>query len=245
MLKSKLASACLTCVNKGLPFTVECDASNHTLAASLNQGGRPIAFRFRTLSPSERQYLAVEKEAAVIIDAIRKWSHSLFSKPFQLITDQRAVSFLFNPQRLGKNKNTKIQLWRKELGTFDYNIVHRPGKQNIIPDTLLRVCSVMYNGLNLMEIHKVLCHTGVTRLSDFVKTKNLPFSVEDDKRVCSNCQICAEIKLCFFRNPTETLVKSYAPLGKTSKVGYQVKISMFCLLSMNLVVSLLPFHAKT
>ena len=112
MLKSKLASACLTYVNKGLPFTVECDASNHTLAASLNQGGRPIAFHSWTLSPSERQYLAVKKEAAVIIDAIRKWSHSLFFKPFQLITDQRAVSFLFNPQRLKKIKNTKIQLWR-------------------------------------------------------------------------------------------------------------------------------------
>ena len=43
-LKSELASACLTCVNKILPFTVECDASNHTLAASLNQGGCPIGF---------------------------------------------------------------------------------------------------------------------------------------------------------------------------------------------------------
>ena len=82
MLKSELTSACLTCVNEGLPFTVECDASNHTLAASLNQGGRPIAFHSRTLSPSERRYSAVEKEAAAIIDAVRKWSHFLFSKRF-------------------------------------------------------------------------------------------------------------------------------------------------------------------
>ena len=214
MLKSELTSACLTCVNEGLPFTVECDASNHTLAASLNQGGRPIAFHSRTLSPSERRYSAVEKEAAAIIDAIRKWSHFLFSKRFQLITDQRAVSFLFNPQRLGKIKNTKIQLWRTELGNFDYNIVHRPGKQNIVLDTLSRVCSVMYNGLNLVEIHKVLGHPGVTRLSHFVKTKNLPFSVEDVKKVCSNCQICAEIKPRFFRKPVETLVKAMHPWGK-------------------------------
>ena len=35
MLKSELTSACLTCANEGLPFTVEYDASNHTLAASL------------------------------------------------------------------------------------------------------------------------------------------------------------------------------------------------------------------
>ena len=87
MLKSELTSACLTCVNEGLPFTVECDASNHTLAASRNQGGRPIAFHSRTLSPSERRYSAAEKEAAAVIDAVRKWSHFLFSGRFRLITD--------------------------------------------------------------------------------------------------------------------------------------------------------------
>ena len=42
MLKSEFASAYLTCVNEGLLFMVGCDVSNHTLAASLNQGGHPI-----------------------------------------------------------------------------------------------------------------------------------------------------------------------------------------------------------
>ena len=62
-----------------------------------------------------------------------------------------------------------------------------------------------------MEIHKVLGHPRVTRLSHFVKAKNLPFSVEDFKKVCSNCRICAEIKPRFFRKPVETLVKSMHP----------------------------------
>ena len=52
MLKSELISASLTCVNEGLPFTVECDASNHTLAASLNQGGCPNAFHSQTFLPA-------------------------------------------------------------------------------------------------------------------------------------------------------------------------------------------------
>ena len=72
MLKYKLAFSCLTCVNEGLSFAVEYDASNHTLSAGLNQGGRPIAFHSRTLSPSKRRYSAVEKEAAAVINAIRK-----------------------------------------------------------------------------------------------------------------------------------------------------------------------------
>ena len=52
ILKSELAFACLNCANEGLPFTVECDASYHTLAASLNQNGRFIAFPSQIFSPS-------------------------------------------------------------------------------------------------------------------------------------------------------------------------------------------------
>ena len=52
ILQSELASACLNCVNEELPFTVECDASNHTLAASLNQNGRFIAFPSQIFSSS-------------------------------------------------------------------------------------------------------------------------------------------------------------------------------------------------
>ena len=39
LLRQNLASACLTSVKEGVPFVVECDASDHTLAATLNQGG--------------------------------------------------------------------------------------------------------------------------------------------------------------------------------------------------------------
>ena len=82
MLKYELVFSCLTCVNEGLSFTVEYDASNHTLSARVNQGGRPIAFHSRTFSPSERRYSAVEKEAAAVIDAVRKWSRFYFLNAF-------------------------------------------------------------------------------------------------------------------------------------------------------------------
>ena len=72
----------------------------------------------------------------------------------------------------------------------------------------------MYNGLTLVELHKVLGHPEITRLSHFIKTKNLSFSVKEVKRVCSNCQICAEMKLHFLRNPVETLVETMHPLER-------------------------------
>ena len=191
LVKKDIEGACLTSVREGIPFTVECDASEHTVAATINQGGKPVAFYSRTLSSSERKYPIVEKEAVAIMDAVKKWKHYLYGRKFLLITDQRAVAFVYNPQRTGKIKNMKLEIWRSELGDFDYEIIHRPGKDNHVPDTLSRACSITHYGLNLNEIHQQLGHPGVTRLCHFVRTKNLPFSVDEVKNDCSRCRICA------------------------------------------------------
>ena len=135
---------------------------------------------------------------------------------FLLITDQRAVAYTFNPQRTGRIKNMKLQIWRTELGKFNYEIIHKPGKDNMVPDTFSRVCSIAYNGLDLSKMHHHLGPPGVTRLVHFVRTKNLPFSVDNVKRVCSTCKICAELKPKFFRKPPEILIKAMHPWERIS-----------------------------
>jgi len=62
--------------------------------ATLNQGGRPLAFILRSLGGSELHYPAVEKEATAIIEAVRKWHHFLAGRHFTLITDQKSVSYV-------------------------------------------------------------------------------------------------------------------------------------------------------
>ena len=63
-------------------------ASDHTLSATLqlNQKGRPVAFFSRTLTGPELKHSLVEKEAAAIVEAVRKWKHYLTGKHFKLIT---------------------------------------------------------------------------------------------------------------------------------------------------------------
>ena len=73
------------------------------------------------------------------MEAASRWSHYLSGKCFDLITDQRTLSFMLDKTSKGKVKNRKIQLWRTELGCFDYRLHHRQNKLNVVPDSLWRI----------------------------------------------------------------------------------------------------------
>ena len=70
--------------------------------------------------------------------------------------------------------------------------------------------------LNFRDIRNQLEHPGVIRLPHFIRSKNFPFSVEDVKRICANCRVCAELKPQFYAKPTENLIKSMYPWERIS-----------------------------
>ena len=214
-IKAAIANATLSAIDEDQPFTVECDASDVAVSATLNQNGRPVAFMSRTLQGSELHYPAMEKEATSIIEAVRKWSHLLIRRQFTIITDQRSVAFMFDSRKRTKVKNNKVLCWRLELAPFSYSIQYRPGVNNVAPDALSRtLCASVVNTASLMEIHKNLGCPGVTRLVHFVRAKNLPYSVEDCKKVCKTCPSCAETKPRFYSVANGTLIKATKPMER-------------------------------
>ena len=221
-LKVELENVALAAIDESAPFVVETDASDFAIAGSLNQNGRPVAFMSRVLTKSEQRHSSIEKEAQAIIEATRKWSHFLLSQPFTLVTDQRSVRYMFDLKlKHGKIKNDKIRRWRIELMCYNFNIEYRPGKDNHVCDTLSRAnCTSIYSSdvpKKLVELHNYLCHPGVTRLLHFVKSKNLPFSVDDVRKTCSTCSICSKLKPKFFRpETTACLIKASQPFERLS-----------------------------
>ena len=212
-LRDGVERSVLQAVDDSIPFVVETDASDFAIAATLNQAGRPVAFFSRTLTASERNHSTVEKEACAIVEALQKWRHYLIGRLFTLATDSKSVSFMFNKTNYGKTKNEKIQRWRLELSCFKYDIVHRAAVENIPADTFSRMCSSV-NSSDLKQLHEDLCHPGVTRLAHFVKTKNLPHSIQDVRDVISKCTVCAELKPKFYRPPTSHLIKATQPFER-------------------------------
>ena len=215
-LKEEIASGSIACPNNVDPLIVESDASDQALSASLTQNGRPVAFFSRTLQRHEVKHPPIEKEAAAIIEACRKWRHYLSGRHFLLITDQEAVSFIFNKSKHGTTKNDKILCWRVEMSCLDFDIKYRPGPQNVVADCLTRaVCSSTMPTLDkLKALHNDLCHPGMSRLTHFVRTRNLPYSTEDIKQVTSHCRVCAELKPNFFRPENPPLIKATQPFER-------------------------------
>ena len=109
------------------------------------QDGRPVAFMSRTLNSCERRYPAVEKEGCAITEAVRRWKHYLKGRHFSLVSDQQAISYMFDQNHKRKIINTNMLSWRLELTQFSHDIRHHPGVGNAAPDAFSRVCIATSN----------------------------------------------------------------------------------------------------
>ena len=207
-LKKSIEESVVTAVNEDVPFEVETDASDVAIAATLNQAGRPVAFFSRTLQGPETRLPSIEKEAQAIIESIRHWKHYLTGKHFSLKTDQKSVSYMFDQRHKGKIKNDKIMRWRVELSCYSFDIVYRPGKDNVLPDAFSRSTCAAFPNDPLYQLHQSLCHPGITRMYHFVRARNLPYSIEEIKRMTNACQICCECKPRFHRPDRSHLIKA-------------------------------------
>ena len=215
-LKEEIAAATLVTPVKGTQLEVETDASDYAIAATLNQAGRPVAFFSRTLDTSEQHHPAVEKEACAIVEAVAKWRHYLHGQHFKLITDQRSVAFLYDRKRTRtKIKNDKIQRWCTELSPYSYDIVYRPGPENKGADIFSRfVCSAMLCSADMLkQLHDSLCHPGIARFHHFVRSKNIPCSVEDIRKLTSSCKTCLKMKPQYQKSEG-TLIKATQPFER-------------------------------
>ena len=220
-LRSEIAESVVTSIDESAPFELETDSSDIAISAVLNQHNRPVAFFSRMLNATEKRHSSIEKEACAIIESVRYWRHYLCNRRFVIKTDQDSVKFMFQKNHKNKIKNDKIHRWRLELSCYHFDIVHKPGKDNVVPDTLTRMfcsqisCNVSPS-LDLHEIHDALCHPGITRLNAYVKCKNLPFSINDVRKVVNSCSICAELKPRFYRPPKNVLIKATKPFERLS-----------------------------
>jgi len=107
-------------------------------------------------------------------------------------------------------------VWRFELGQLNYSIRHRPGKDNVAPDAMLRICSSMSSVSQLWLLHDQLGHPGFARMYHFIRSRNLPYTSEETKDIIDKCGTCLRLKPRFFNPAPQCLVKATRPWERLS-----------------------------
>lgn len=103
-IKKKLASASmLGFFDPKDKTTVIADASPAGLGAVLLQensegGTRIISFASKSLTDTERRYCQTEKEALALVWSVERFRMYLYGRPFNLMTDCKALEYLFTPR---------------------------------------------------------------------------------------------------------------------------------------------------
>ena len=123
---------------------------------------------------------------------------------------------MLNPKNKRKIKNDKICRWRLELSCYNFDIFFRTGKDNIVADTFSRVYCLAVNTNTLYQLHNPFCNPGIMRTLAFIRSQNLPFSVNDVRKMTKSCQICNECKPRFYSFEPTKLIKATQPMEKLS-----------------------------
>ena len=156
----------------------------------------------------------MEKEAAAIVEAVRKWSHFLAARRFKLITDQRSIAFMFDGKNHGKIKNAKILRWRIELSQFDYEIVYRAGEFNTAPDV---ECIVLkFRSINCMKFIQVYAILGLPECIIMFALRTYLIRLMKVRKMTASCKICAEVKPRFYKPPEMHVIKATKPMERLS-----------------------------
>ena len=137
-LKKKISSApVLRYYSPNEPVTVSVDASSRGLGACLMQGGRPVAYAARTLTPTETRWAQIEKELLAVVFGCTRFHQYVYGhENITVESDHKPLeSILKKPLN---ETPARLQRMLLKLQSYCFNLKYKPGKMLFIADTLSR-----------------------------------------------------------------------------------------------------------
>ena len=120
-------------------FRVEADASNYATGGVLLMKGsdelwRLVAFIFKSLSDTERNYEIHDKEMLAVVKCLEAWRHFLegVTMKFEIWTDHKNLEYFIKIQKL----NRRQARWALYLLRFNFTLKHVPGSKIKKADSL-------------------------------------------------------------------------------------------------------------
>jgi len=137
------------------PFIVECDALGNRIGVVLMQDERPIAFETHPIKGKILHKDIYEKEMLAILHALKKWRPYPMGRHFKVKTDHDSLKY-FLEQRLSSKEKQKLVT---KMLVYDFEIIYKKGKQNVVADALSRKDE---------DVEALLCAISIIQL-DWIK----------------------------------------------------------------------------
>ena len=141
-LKLDLIRACesqLHIIRLDQPFDVFIDGSSYAVGGLLCQRDdvgdeHPIAFFSCKLTPAQRNWATIEREAYAVLVAVNKFKHWFFGSKVTIHSDHNPLTYLTE----SAPKSSKLMRWSLALAEFNLEFKYKAGKLNVPADTLSR-----------------------------------------------------------------------------------------------------------
>jgi hypothetical protein len=113
-------------------FVLESDSLGKGIGVVLMQEGRPLAFTNKKLSERNLGKSIYENEMLAILHVVDLWRPYLLGQHFQVKTDHQSLKY-FLEQHISSLEKQK---WVTKLFGYDYEIIYKKGKDNVVVDAL-------------------------------------------------------------------------------------------------------------
>ena len=140
---------------------LQVDASKSGLGAVMLQEGKPIAYASKSLNSTEENYAQIEKELYAVVFGCKRFHECIYGRRVIVESDHKPLEAILKKPLAAAPP--RLQRMILQLQKYDIHILHRPGKEIPVADTLSRK-SIEYQDRALQEGMEAQVHTVLNSL---------------------------------------------------------------------------------
>ena len=203
------------------PVTIQCDASEFGLGATLLQEGQPVTFASRTLSKTERHYAQIEKECLAIVFACDKFNQYIAGKEeIAVESDHKPLEFIF--KKSIHSAPSRLQRMLLRLQRHNLKVAYKQGTQMYLADHLSRApLPVIEEFQNKFEVFAI----EVESINPLDSIKVSPERLDQIQKATGQDAILETLKTTVLQGWPET--KDQVPLNIREYWNYREEVTLY------------------